>query len=143
MKTLRYQPHLTFSKTEFLSEKARFVKKLQKMVRSYFFVTEEKFDRCVFKLFKREFNDYIDFFLINKENLTKIKLIKRDFGVFMNKGSDHLKEDGLMELENDRKDLDYIDNPRKLWKDLDTKIKNLFVERFIGKFEFIYTDHTK
>ena len=37
------------------------------------------------------------------------------------------------EIENNCKELEYLDNPQNFWKDLDTKIRNMFIERYIGK----------
>lgn len=118
-----------YSTEEFLILKNEYLTKFKKKVKSYFFLSEEKFERSVFSMFKKEFYDYIDFFLNNKDSLTKIKLVKRDFEIFLND-----KKNLMHQIKNEKNDLDYIDNPFKFWKDLDTKVKNLFIERFIGKF---------
>ena len=134
---LKFQANVTFSQGEFEKEKDSFLKRLKKNVESYFFVTHEKFEIRVFQIFKKEFVDYVDFFLNNKENLTRIKLIKRNHEIFLrevaNNGEASLGNVELFdELQSDLKDLEYIDNPQSLWNDLDTKIKNMFIERYIG-----------
>ena len=134
---LKYVPNTTFDKKEFEIEKSLFVKKLKKNVESYFFITHEKFEIRVYKIFKKEFNDYVDFLLKNKEKLTRIKLIKRDHEIFLRNSSDPNKLNTILpeekeEIEDNCKELEYLDNPQNLWKDLDTKIRNMFIERYIG-----------
>lgn len=134
---LIYCPLKKYSVDEFLSTKNKFISKFKKKVNSYFFLSEEKFEKSVFRLFKKEFYDYIDYFLTNKNNLTKFKLVKRDYEIFLNDHKDADKKNLINKIKDDKNDLDYIDNPFKFWKDLDTRIKNLFIERFIGKFIII------
>lgn len=134
---LKYVPNTTFDKKEFEIEKSLFVKKLKKNVESYFFITHEKFEIRVYKIFKKEFNDYVDFLLKNKEKLTRIKLIKRDHEIFLRNSSDPNKLNTILpeekeEIEDNCKELEYLDNPQNFWKDLDTKIRNMFIERYIG-----------
>jgi hypothetical protein len=136
---LKYVPNTTFSSDEFEKQKVLFLKNLKKNVDSYFYVTHEKFEIRVFKVFKKEFNNYIDFFLKNKDNLTRIKLIKRNHEIFVRESLEKAGEQRppaltfSEELENDLKELDYLDNPQNLWNDLDTRVKNMFVERYIGE----------
>lgn len=138
---------MTFDPQEFHQETENFEKKLQKKIHSYFYITEEQFDLCAFKIFKKEFFDYADLFLSEDQKLTQICLMKRENHIFVrginlldpqqnkdivtNSESDDIsssKDDLLLH----KKHLDYIDHPIKLWNDLDVKIKNYFVERYIG-----------
>ena len=89
---LKFESGFQLSNQDFLNEKETFLNKLKKKVKSYFYVTEEKFDQCAFKLFRNEFDDYLDFFFKNKENLTRIKLIKRDFEVYVKSGDSQEKQ---------------------------------------------------
>ena len=135
---LVFRADTSFTQKQFEKERNIFIKKLKKNVDSYFYLTHENFELKVFKMFEKEFVNYIDFFLKNKDNLTRIKLIKRNHGIFLRNTIDD--EPSLMrnqeledELQDNLKDLEYIDSPQNLWNDLDTRIKNMFVERYIGK----------
>lgn len=133
---LKYVPDTIFTREEFEDQKKIFLKKLRKNVDSYFFVTHEKFEIKVFKIFKKEYIHYIDFFLKNKDNLTRIKLIKRNHEIYLRESSNKEEKNApeiSQELRDELRDLEYIDNPQQLWNDLDTRIKNMFIERYIGK----------
>jgi hypothetical protein len=135
--SLKYYPDTTFTKEEFEQERDKFLRKLKKNVESYFYLKHENFDKKVFQVFKNEFVNYIDYFLKNKDNLTRIKLIKRNHEIFLNNSENvekNMTRDSILneELQDNLKDLDYIDNPQNLWNDLDTKIRNMFIERYIG-----------
>lgn len=133
---LKHAPGTSFSRKEFEGQRDVFLRKLARNVDSYFYLTHDRFDRKVFRVFESEFAHFVDFFLQNKESLTRIKLIKRDHEIFL-KNEPHSKTDPkrqamLEEVQEDAKDLDYLDQPKQLWNDLDTRVRNLFIERYIG-----------
>lgn len=135
---LVFRSDLTFSRADFLQETENFRKRLQKKIHSFFYITEEQFDLCAFSIFKKEFFDFADLFLSENQKLTRICLMKRDHHVFVRGMSlQNPEPQQADELLLHKKHLDYIDHPIKLWNDLDVKIKNYFVERYIGTYLFI------
>lgn len=95
-----------------------------------------------FRAFKREYEDYLDAFVDNESLLMKHKIdlvgskyIMRSVAKSIHENkvqSPEFKLDlNILSILKDKLMLDLMDNPKKLWKHLSVRVRNLWISRAI------------